>query len=172
MMKNEQPTLHGTCLDKTFLPGIWEGSDLMRTPKDEVLKSSASLGRVLIVSGDHIIRDFLGQILKLHGYDCEYLEKFPKVMKKQPWKGFDALFIESHSLEHFKRGMGHGNFSVPGSPLVVVLGDLHPPDETGLFRVLKKPLDYRQMGKVMDELLSLKTQRHPSQNEEDSERRG
>lgn len=165
MMKNELPILHGTCLDKAIFPSIWEGSDLMRTPNDEVLKSSASLGCVLIVSRDHFIRDFLGQIVKLLGYECEYLEELPNVMKEQPWKGFDALFIESHALEHFKRGMGHGSFSVPGSPLVVVLGDLPLSDETGYFRVLKKPLDYRQMGRVMDECLSLKTQRHASQGD-------
>jgi hypothetical protein len=165
MMKIEQPTLNGTCLDKTFLHSLWEGSDLMRTAKNEVLKSSASLGRVLIVSRDHLIRDFLGQILKLHGYDCEYHEELPKARMEQTWKGFDALFIEIHSLEQLKRGMRYGDSHASGSPMVVVLGDLPPSDETGLFRVLKKPLDYRQMGSLMDECLSLKTQRSASQGD-------
>lgn len=163
MMKIEQSTPNGGCCNQTFLPSLWEGSDLMRTAKNEFLKSSASLGRVLIISKDHLIRDFLGQIVKLHGYDCEYLEELPKVMMAQTWKGFDALFIESHSLEELKHGLSSGASHVSGSPMVVVLGDLPPSNETGLFRVLKKPLDYRQMGRLMDECLSFKTQRHASQ---------
>lgn len=83
---------------------------------------------------------------------------------EQTWKGFGALFVESHSLEQCKRGMGHGSSYVPDSPLVV-LGDLPPSNETGLFRVLKKPLDYRQMGRLMDECLSLKMQRRASQGD-------
>ncbi|MBA3966978.1 MAG: hypothetical protein H0X47_14645 [Nitrospirales bacterium] len=165
MLKVDQPTPNGACLDKTFLPSRLEGSDFMRMPKNETLNSRACLGRVLIVSRDHVIRDFLGQIIKLHGYDCEYLEELPEVMVEQTWKGFDALFIDNHFLEQFKHGMGHGSSYVSGYPLVVVLGDLPPSDETGLFRVLKKPLDYRQMGRLMDECLSLKTQRRASQGD-------
>lgn len=137
----------------------------MRTPKNEGLKSSASLGRVLIVTGDHIIRDFLGQISRLHGYDCEYLEEWPKVMMEKTWKDFDALFIESHSLEQFKRCMNYGASQAQDFPLVVVLGDLPPAEESGFFWVLKKPFDYRQMGRVMDECLSLKTQSRASQGD-------
>lgn len=147
-------------------PSLWEESDLMRTPKNKGLRSSASLGLVLIVTGDHIIRDFLGQIVKLHGYDCEYLEEWPKVMMEKPWKGFDALFIESHSLEQFKCGMSHGASHASDSPMIVVLGDLPPSEESGLLQVLKKPLDYRQIGRVLDEVLSLKTQRRASQGDE------
>ena len=169
-MKIEQSTSNGACLDKTVLPGLWEVSDLMRTPKNEGLKSSASLGHVLIVSEDHSIRDFLGQILNMHGYDCDFLEVLPKGMMDKPLKGIDALFIESHFLEQLKQVLGHGGSSATGYPLVVVLGDLPPPNETGLFRVLKKPLDYRQMGTVMDALLLLKTHRHASQGEQESER--
>lgn len=165
MPKVDQPIPNGANLDKTFLPSLCEGGDLMRTPNNEGLKSSACLGRVLIVSRDHLIRDFLGQIINLHGYDCEYLEEWPDVMVEQAWKGFDALFIENHSLEQFKRGMGHGASKAQGSPLVVVLGGLSPSDETGLFRVLKKPLDYRQMERVMEECLSLGTQRRASQSD-------
>lgn len=163
MMKVEHLTLNEICLDRIFVPCLREGSDLMRTGKKECLKSSASLGRVLIVSKDHLIRDFLGQILKLHGYDCEYLEELPKAIMEQAWKGFDALFIESHSLEHVKRGMRSGISHSSGSPMVVVLGDLPPSDINGFFRVLKKPLDYRQMGRLMEECLSLKMHRRASQ---------
>lgn len=163
MLKVEQPTPKGACLDKTFLPSLWEGSDLMRMPNNEILKSSDSLGCVLIVTKDPLIRDFLGQIVKLHGYHCEYFEELPKVMMAQTWKGFDALFIESHSLDELKRGLSLGAFHTSRSPIVVVLGDLPPSEESGFFHVLKKPLDYRQMGRLMDECLFLKTQRRASQ---------
>lgn len=165
MLKTEQSTPNGACSDQTFLPSLWEGSDLMRTSKNETLNSSASLGHVLIVSQDHLIRDFLGQIIKLHGYDCEYLEEWPKSMVEETWKGFDALFIDNHFLEPFKHGMGHGFSNVQGAPLVVILGEPPPSEETGFFYVLKKPLDYRQLGRIMDECLSLKTQRYVSPDE-------
>ncbi len=165
MMNIKQRTLNGTCLGQTFLRSLREGRDLMGTAKKEVLRSSPRLGRVLIVTRDHVIRDFLGQILKLHGYDCEYLEKLPKAMMEQTWKDFDALFIESHSLERLKRGMSAEISHASDSPMVVVLGDLPPLDETGHFRELKKPLDYRQMGRLMDECLFLKTQRCASQGD-------
>ncbi|MEO8327540.1 MAG: hypothetical protein ABI618_16935, partial [Nitrospirota bacterium] len=102
----------------------------MRTPEDEVPNSSAGSGRVLVVSGDRKIRDFLGQIIRLHGYDCEYLEKLPTVILEQYWKGFDALFIESQFLEQFKHGKVHGAAFAPGPPLVVVLGDFPSAEET------------------------------------------
>lgn len=159
MMIIEQRTLKETCLEQTFLRSLREGRDLMGTAKNKVLQSSPRLGRVLIVTRDHLIRDFLGQIIKLHGYDCEYLEELPKAMMEQTWKDFDALFIESHSLEQLKRGMRAGISRASVSPMVVVLGDLPPSDEPGHFRELKKPLDYRQMGRLMDECLFLKTQR-------------
>ena len=169
-MKMEELTLNESCLDKTFLPSLWEGSSLMRMPKDEVPKSSSSLGRVLIVSGDPIIRDFLGQMLRLHGYDCEYLEELPKVMMEHSWKGFDALFIESQFLEQFKHSRENRDDNVTGPPQVVVLGDLPPSDEAGFFRVLNKPLDYRQMGRVMDECFAGKIQERTVKDEEGSER--
>ncbi|WNM60529.1 hypothetical protein [Candidatus Nitrospira neomarina] len=137
----------------------------MGTAKNEVLQSSPRPGRVLIITRDHSIRDFLGQILKLHGYDCEYLEEFPKAMMEQTWKGFDVLFIESHFLEQLKHGMRSGTSHASGSPMVVVLGDLPQSGETRHFRELKKPLDYRQMGRLMDECLFLKTQRCASQDD-------
>ncbi|GJL69147.1 MAG: hypothetical protein NPIRA06_17820 [Nitrospirales bacterium] len=137
----------------------------MGMAKNEVLQSSSWPGRILIVTGDHFIREFLGQIVKLHGYDCEYLVELPKVMTEQTWKDFDALFIEPHSLERLKRGMSAGISHAACSPMVVVLGDLPPSDETGHFRELKKPLDYRQMGRLMDECLFLKTQRCASQGD-------
>ena len=142
----------------------------MGTAKNEVLQSSPRPGRVLIITRDHSIRDFLGQIVKLHGYDCEYLEELPKAIMEQAWKGFDALFIESHSLEQLKRGMSAGISHASVSPMVVVLGDLPPSDINGFFRVLKKPLDYRQMGRVLDEWLLLKIQGRASQGEEESDR--
>lgn len=119
----------------------------MRTSKNEILNSSACLGRVLIVTGDHIIRDFLGQILKLHGYDCEYLEELPKARMEQTWKGFDALFVESHSLEQFKRGMRYGVSHASGFPMVVVLGDLPPSEESGLFPGAEKTVGLSPDGK-------------------------
>lgn len=61
MLKVDQFTPNGACIDKTFLPSFWEESDPMRTSKNEILNSSACLGRVLIVTGDHIIRDLLRQ---------------------------------------------------------------------------------------------------------------
>lgn len=164
-LKKEQSTPNEGCSDQAFLPSLWEGSDLMRTPKNENFHSSACLGRVLIVSRDHLIRDFLGQIMKLHGYDCEYLEEWPKVMVEQNWQGFDALFLDSHFLEQFKRGMGQGFSSVPGTPSVVILGELPPSEDSGFFHVVKKPLDYRQVGRIMNECLSLKIQRHVSPDE-------
>ncbi|MGP0594766.1 hypothetical protein ACTRXD_19805 [Nitrospira sp. T9] len=110
-----------------------------------------------------MIRDFLGQIVKLHGYDCEYLDELPKGIMEQTWNDFDALFIESHSLEQLKSGMSAEISHASVSPMVVVLGDLPPSDEARHFRELKKPLDYRQMGRLMDECLILKTQRRASQ---------
>ena len=159
-MKNiEQLTLQESCREQTFLRSLREGRDLMGTAKNEVLQSSPRPGRVLIITRDHSIRDFLRQIVKLHGYDCEYLEELPKAMMEQTLKDLDALFIESHSLEQLKRGMSAGISHASVSPMVVVLGDLPPSDETGHFRELKLPLDYRQMGRLMDECLFLKTQR-------------
>ena len=170
MMKSEQPTLNELCLGKTYLPSIREGRSLMRTPKNKVPNSSDSSGRVLVVSEDRKIRDFLGQMLRLHGYECEYLEKMPKVIVEPYWTGFDALFIESRFLEQFHHGTEHGVASAPNPPLVVVLGDYPSAKETGTFRVLKKPLDYRQMGRVLDEWLLLKIQGRASQGEEESDR--
>ncbi|WNM58379.1 hypothetical protein [Candidatus Nitrospira allomarina] len=137
----------------------------MGTAKNEGLQSNPGSGRVLVVTRDHFIRDFLGQIIKLHGYECEYLEELPKAMMEKTWKSFDALFIESHSLEQLKRGMSTGISHASVSPMVVVLGDLPPSDETGHFRELKKPLDYRQMGRLMDECHFLKSQRCASQGD-------
>ncbi|GJL59745.1 MAG: hypothetical protein NPIRA03_26020 [Nitrospirales bacterium] len=142
----------------------------MITANNEVLQSSASVGRVLIVSRDRLIRDFLGQIVKLHGYDCEYLEELPKIVMEQTLRRFDALFIESCSLEQLKRGMKYGTSHALGSPMVVVLGELPVLDETRHFRELKKPLDYRQMGRLMDECLFLKAQKCASQGDEEVER--
>lgn len=170
MVHSKQRTLNGTCLGQTFLRSLRGGRDLMGTAKKEVLRSSPRLGRVLIVTRDHLIRDFLGQIVKLHGYDSEYLEELPKAMMKQAWKDFDALFIENDSLEQLKRDLSAEISHASGSPMVVVLGDFPPSDETGHFRELKKPLDYRQMGRLMDECLSLKTQRCASQSDEKVER--
>jgi len=170
LMKMEKLTLNGPCPEKTFLPRLWKGSRLMPTPKDEVPKSSAGLGRVLIVSEDPMVQDFLAQMLGLLGYDHDSLQEWPKVILKPSWQRYDALFMESQFLEQFKLSKG-GQFPYsPGSPLVVVLGDLPPMDEAGIFRVLKKPLDYRQMGRVMDECFSFKMQGHVSQDDEESER--
>lgn len=166
MMNVEQPTLNETCLEHMLLPSRREGRNLMGTAKNEVLQASASLGRVLIVSRDRLIRDFLGQIVKLHGYDCEYLEELPKTVMAQTLRNFDALFIESSSLEQLKRGMRFGTSHAVGSPMVVVLGELPVLDDTRHFRELKKPLDYRQMGRLMDECLFLKAQRCASQGDE------
>ena len=167
MMIIEQLTRKETYREQTFLRSFREGRDVMGTAKNEGLQSNPRLGRILVVTRDHLIREFLGQIIKLHGYDCEYLEELPKAKMEQTWKNFDALFIESHSLEQLKRGMsmstGISHASV--SPMVVVLGDLPPSDETGHFRELKKPLDYRQMGRLMDEYLFWKTQKCASQGD-------
>lgn len=70
-----------------------------------------------------------------------------------------------HSLEQLKRGMSAEISHDSGSPMVVVLGDLPPSDETEYLRELKKPLDYRQMGILMDECPFLKTQRCASQGD-------
>ena len=159
MMIIEQLTRKETYREQTFLRSFREGRDVMGTAKNEGLQSNPRLGRILVVTRDHLIREFLGQIIKLHGYDCEYLEELPKAMMEQTLKDLDALFIESHSLEQLKRGMSAGISHASVSPMVVVLGDLPPSEESGLFRVLKIPLDYRQMGRLMDECLFLKTQR-------------
>ncbi len=166
MMNVEQRTLNETCLEHMFLPSRREGRNLMRTANNEVLQSRDGLGRVLIVSRDRVIRDFLGQIVKLHGYDCEYLEELPKTVMEQTLRRFDALFIESSSLEQLRRGMRYGTSHAVGSPMVVVLGELPVSDDTRHFRELKKPLDYRQMGRLMDECLFLNAQRSASQGDE------
>ncbi|WP_447963205.1 hypothetical protein [Nitrospira sp. Ecomares 2.1] len=165
MLKIEESTPSGGCSDRTLLPSLWGKCDLMRTTKNKNFNSNVSLGRVVIVSRNDLIRDFLGQIIKLHGYDCEYFEEWPKVLVEKNGQSFDALFIDDHFLDQCKRGLGHGLSYVPGAPLVVILGELPPSEDAGFFHVLKKPLDYRQIGRVMDECLSLKTQRRVSPDE-------
>lgn len=174
MMKMARPELDEACLHGVNSPKIEERKS---SPSTRGLAgyecTSRSLGHVLIVSEDSMVRDFLGQMLGLLGYDNHSLKEWPAIPVEQSWQGFDAIFLESHFLNRLRNAKGSGTLEPQGSPMVVVLAPEHGDDlpsnqDSGMFRVLRKPLDYRQMGNIMDECFQLKLQAEGAQGLEES----
>ncbi|MGD9850462.1 MAG: hypothetical protein AB7T38_04260 [Nitrospirales bacterium] len=169
------PELDSVCLDRVNLPNIEERKASTRTGGLAGHKSnSSSLGQVLIVSEDSMVREFLGRMLGLLGYDNHSLQEWLAIHVGQSWQGFDAIFLESHFLNRLGNAKGREIIKSQGFPMVVVLAskygdDLFPTQDSGMFRVLRKPLDYRQMGNIMDECFYMKLQAEEGQGQEESD---
>ena len=132
-------------------------------PECRLHDSNASIGRVLIISEDPMVRDFLRQMLRLLGYDSLALKGWPPCNLEELSQNVDAIFLEHHFYDQCGSHTGIPNKVGQDFPLMVVLApeessDVLPEQLPDRFRVLQKPLDYRQMGKIMDECFYLKMQ--------------
>lgn len=163
MMPTEQLPLNEPCMEVSDLVGSKKSQRMSVWPESRFHDSNASIGRVLIISEDSMVRDFLRQMLRLLGYDSLALKGWPPVNLEELSQNVEAIFLEHHFYDQCRSLIGKPNEVGQDFPLMVVLApeessDALPEQLPDRFRVLQKPLDYRQMGKIMDECFYLKMQ--------------
>ncbi|MGE0473663.1 MAG: hypothetical protein AB7P17_08510 [Nitrospirales bacterium] len=173
MMKIEPLQRHENRADEVQSSNTREGRTSFSVRGKRGQEFSSSLGHVLILSEDSMVRDFLGQMLGLLGYDNQSYREWRTMDVEQSWRSYDAVFLESHFLSRFGDLEETGERQSHDHPMIVVLApengdDLPFNQESGMIRVLRKPLDYRQMGRIMDECFQLKMQQDLFQGLEDS----
>lgn len=127
-------------------------------------ESTSGSGRVLIISEDSMVRNFLGEMARLHGYDSQYCREWRTRDLEHSWKDYDAIFLDSHFMRRLRNLDMYTEPNASERPMVVILGSelndcVFGKQETGLIRTLRKPLDYRQMGAIMDECVQLNSQK-------------
>lgn len=166
MMQIDHAKLNELCMDNPDCPSNKQNQEAFLRSEDHFQGSNASIGRILIISEDSMVRDFLGQMVRLFGYDSQVFCEWPLGNLWQSGQGVDAIFLEGNVWTRWQDLRREAAFPGQGAPMIVVVARESQVDQllkqqVGVFRVLQKPLDYRQMGDIMEECFVRKCQIFP-----------
>jgi len=119
--------------------------------------------RVLIVSSNPFVTDFLQGLVEAHNYDTAVVTDFSEAFV-QVQNGFaHVVFIDDSCLEmeNFKNfQLRTQNLIQEGVPIILLADEQTKQDverlpTMKLFRIVRKPVGYRQIGQVMADLMTV-----------------
>ncbi|MDH4193943.1 MAG: response regulator [Nitrospirota bacterium] len=119
--------------------------------------------KVLIVSTDPFITDFLRGLVGAHGYDNDAVADFHEAVGRLQNGLAHVVFIDDSCLEmeNFKNfQMRTQDLIEKGLPVILLTNeqmkqDLERLPKKRFFRIVRKPVDYLQIGQVMVDLMSV-----------------
>ena len=127
------------------------------------IPTDAKQVKVLIVSRNPFITDFLGGLVEAHGYETQEVSGFyaALVQVRNGWP--HVVFIDESCLEmeNFKNfQLRTRNLIQEGAPIVLLADEqtkqhveqLH---KMKFFRIVRKPVGYRQISQVMADLMTV-----------------
>jgi len=119
--------------------------------------------KVLIVSSDIFVTDFLLGLVKAHGYETEVVVNVPESTGQLPHIFGDVVFIDDSCLgmENFKNvSWRMENLFQMGVPIILLANEqtvqfFEQNPMMKFFRIVRKPAGYLQVGQVMADLLTV-----------------
>ena len=119
--------------------------------------------KVVIVSCNPFVTDFLRGLVEAHGYETEEVSDFsePLVPVQNGWP--HVVFIDDSCLEmeNFKNfQLRTQNLIQEGVPIILLTDKqtkkhVEQLPKTKFFRIVRKPVGYQQIGQVMADLMTL-----------------
>ncbi len=113
--------------------------------------------KVLIVSGNSFVTDFVRGLVEAHGYEAEEVQAFQEVLLQQstirPHVAFiDDSYLEMQGMKNFQQETLH--LTQAGVLTVLLAGEqtkLHIEQLPTMkfLQILDKPVDYLQIGQIM-----------------------
>ena len=119
--------------------------------------------KVLIVSGNHFITDFLRGLVEAHGHETAVVSDFSEALV-QVQNGFaHVVFIDDACLGigNFKNfQLRTQNLIQEGVPIILLADEQTKQHVVGhskmkFFRIVRKPVGYQQIGQVMADLMTV-----------------
>lgn len=158
-----------TTLKQVFLltPSEFDGGDAFKeTARTIVMRTKptdAKGVKVLIVSCNPFVTDFLRGLVEAHGYDTAVVSDFSEALV-QVQNGFaHVVFIDDACLGrgNFKNfQLGTQNLIQEGVPTILLADEQTKQDverfpKMKFFRIVRKPVGYQQIGQVMADLMTV-----------------
>jgi DNA-binding NtrC family response regulator len=134
-----------------------------RTIVMRTIPTDAKRVKVLIVSGNPFITDFLGGVVEAHGYETEEVSDFHdaliQVQNGRPHVVFiDESCLETDNFKNFQ--LRTQNLIQEGVPIILLADGQTKQHAERLskmkfFRIVRKPVGYQQIGQVMADLMTV-----------------
>ena len=134
-----------------------------RTIVMRTVPTEAKRVKVLIVSGNPFITDFLGGVVEAHGYETEEVSDFHEALMQVQNGWPHVVFIDDSCLEmeNFKNlQLKTQNLIQEGVPIILLIDkqtkqDVERLPKMKFFRIVRKPVGYQQIGQVMADLMTV-----------------
>ena len=148
-------------------PSEFDGGDVLketaRTIVMRTIPTDAKRVKVLIVSRNPFITDFLGGVVEAHGYETEEVSDFHEALMQVQNGWPHVVFIDESCLamDNFKNfQLRTQNLIQEGVPIVLLADEQTKQHAERLskikfFRIVRKPVGYRQIGQVMADLMTV-----------------
>ncbi len=150
-----------------FSPSEFDGGDAFkkttRTIVMRLMSMDAEEVKVIIMSCNPFVTDFLRGLVEAHGYDTAVVSDFSDALVQVQNGLAHIVFIDDACLDigNFKNfQLGTQNLIQEGVP-IILLADEQTKQEVErqpkmkFFRIVRKPLGYQQIGQVMADLLNV-----------------
>ena len=117
--------------------------------------------KVLIVSVDHFVADFLRGLVKAHGYDTEDVADFHEALVRVQHDLSYVVLIDDScwAMENFEKFQLRMQALIQEGASIILLTDekmkqhLEQLSTMRFFRIVKKPVSYLQISDVMADLM-------------------